>query len=207
VEGLAGSGQWAAGSGAGPAAGSSANCQLPTANSYDVAIIGAGPAGSTLAALLARRGVAVLLIDREEFPRDKLCGEFLSYDALPVLEPLGIVDAIDVRGAPRIEHCRVVGRRRTYEFDFPHAARGVSRFYFDDLLRRTAIANGAQFRVEPAILPAPAKVTAGAWGRWGRYDQQLGRAFVTDKKHRNFGFKRHYRGAVDSTIEIGRAHV
>ena len=51
----------------------------------DVAILGAGPAGSTLAALLAARGVDVLLADRDRFPRDKVCGEFLSWDALPIL--------------------------------------------------------------------------------------------------------------------------
>ena len=39
-----------------------------------------------------------------------------------------------------------------------------------------------------------ARVVAGAWGRWGRFDQQLQRAFVRDRSHRNFGFKRHYRG-------------
>src|SRR6266576_6794386 len=89
----------------------------------DVAIVGAGPGGSTLAALLARRGLSVALIDRDTFPRDKLCGEFLSYDALPIVERLGV----DLAGAPEIRRCRVVGRRRTYEFEFPHAARGVSR--------------------------------------------------------------------------------
>ncbi|HUJ16164.1 MAG TPA: FAD-dependent oxidoreductase, partial [Thermoanaerobaculia bacterium] len=52
-------------------------------NAFDVAIVGAGPAGSTLAALLAKRGASVALIDRDSFPRDKVCGEFLSYDALP----------------------------------------------------------------------------------------------------------------------------
>ena len=102
----------------------------------DVAVVGAGPAGSTLAALLAERGLAVALIDRDEFPRDKLCGEFLSYDALPIAEMLGI----DLTAAPQITRCRVVGRKRIYEFDFPHAARGVSRLYLDDALRRCAIA-------------------------------------------------------------------
>nr|MDP9362130.1 hypothetical protein [Acidobacteriota bacterium] len=50
-----------------------------------------------------------------------------------------------------------------------------------------------------------ARVVAGAWGRWGRFDQQLGRAFVRDRSHRNFGFKRHYRGTRDEgrgTIEL-----
>ncbi|HYC91107.1 MAG TPA: FAD-dependent monooxygenase [Thermoanaerobaculia bacterium] len=153
----------------------------------EVAIIGAGPAGSTLAALLAARGVAVTLFDRDAFPRDKLCGEFLSYDALPVVESLGV----SLEGAPRITHCRVVGAR-TYEFDFPHEARGISRLLFDDLLLRTAIARGALFRTSTVSELPAAKVVVGAWGRWGRFDQQLHRSFV-DVKDRNFGFKRHYR--------------
>jgi flavin-dependent dehydrogenase len=158
----------------------------------EVAIVGAGPAGSIVAILLASRGVNVTLFDKEAFPRDKLCGEFLSYDALPILEPLGILDAIDQAGAPRIERCRVIGAR-TYEFEFPHAARGVSRMFFDDLLVRTAEARGAIIRTETVAELPNAKVIAGAWGRWGRFDQQLSRSFV-HAKDRNFGFKRHYRG-------------
>jgi flavin-dependent dehydrogenase len=164
----------------------------------DVAIIGAGPAGSTLAALLAQRGVKVALFDRDAFPRDKLCGEFLSYDALPVLEPLGVVDAIDAAGAPHIERCRVIGSTRTYEFALPHPARGVSRMFFDDLLLRTATANGAQRHdgeIVTSLDDIQATVIVGAWGRWGRFDQQLQRAFARDRSHRNFGFKRHYRAA------------
>jgi flavin-dependent dehydrogenase len=161
--------------------------------------------------LLARRGVSVALIDRDEFPRDKLCGEFLSYDALPVLAPLGIMEEIDERqGAPRITHCRVIGRRGTYEFEFPHAARGVSRLFFDDLLVRTAARLGATrldgwtaetigatitIKRGGETRTIEAKAIAGAWGRWGRFDTQLGRAFVQDRTHRNFGFKRHYFAA------------
>jgi flavin-dependent dehydrogenase len=161
----------------------------------DVAIIGAGPAGSTLAALLAARGVRVTIHDRDTFPRDKLCGEFLSYDALPVLEPLGVIDEIDRAGSPHIERCRVVGARRTYEFALPHSARGVSRLFFDDLLLRTAAQRGAK-RADGVTVTSleelDAKIVVGAWGRWGRFDQQLHRGFVTDHSHRNFGFKRHY---------------
>ena len=171
----------------------------------DLAIIGAGPAGSTLAALLAARGVSVALYDRDAFPRDKLCGEFLSYDALPVLEPLGVVDEINRAGAPHIDRCRVVGSKRTYEFAFPHPARGVSRFYFDDLLLRVAERSGAR-RTTPGLVTdlaeVNAKIIVGAWGRWGRFDQQLGRAFVRDQAHRNFGFKRHYRPGSGNVIEL-----
>lgn len=168
----------------------------------DVAIIGAGPAGSTLAALLAKRGVRVALYDRDVFPRDKLCGEFLSYDALPILEGLGVLDAIDAAGAPQISRCRVVGAK-TYTFDLPHAARGVSRLFFDDLLLRTAKANGAVVHEGVTVSSLPeAKVIVGAWGRWGRFDQQLARGFVRDRSHRNFGFKRHFTGPATDTIDL-----
>src|SRR6266542_4106873 len=169
--------------------------------SVDVAIVGAGPAGSTLAALLAQRGCSVALLDRDSFPRDKLCGEFLSYDALSIVEKFGI----DLRDAPAITRCRVVARRRTYEFEFPRAARGVSRLLLDDLLLRNATSAGAQSfesctvtsvsrdRVQSDRGEIAARVVVGAWGRWGRFDQQLDRPFVRDRSHRRFGFKRHYR--------------
>jgi flavin-dependent dehydrogenase len=167
----------------------------------DVAIVGAGPGGSALAALLARRGYSVALIDRDAFPRDKLCGEFLSYDALPIIESLGV----DLGCTPHIDRCRIVGRHRTYKFDFPHPARGVSRTLLDAALHLCAVENGAQAITATATAVSRhtvtsesgivnARVVAGAWGRWGRFDQQLQRAFVRDRSHRNFGFKRHYRG-------------
>ncbi|HEV2721551.1 MAG TPA: FAD-dependent monooxygenase, partial [Thermoanaerobaculia bacterium] len=164
----------------------------------EVAIIGAGPAGSTLAALLARRGIAVALIDRDTFPRDKLCGEFLSYDALPVLDALGVTLA----EAPVIDRCRVVARHRRWEFALPHSARGVSRLLLDDLLFRTAVAAGATPITTTAtdLTTTNARVVVGAWGRWGRFDTQLERSFVRDRAHRNFGFKRHYRGATDANV-------
>ena len=170
----------------------------------DVAIVGAGPAGSTLAALLAKRGVRVAVYDRDLFPRDKLCGEFLSYDALPVLEGMGVLAALDAAGPARIRRCRIAGAR-TYEFDLPQEARGVSRFFFDDLLLRHAEACGAVRRdgvTVGSLEELEAKIVVGAWGRWGRFDQQLERAFVRDRSHRNFGFKRHFTGPGTDAIEL-----
>lgn len=177
----------------------------------DVAIIGAGPAGSMLAALLARRGASVLLVDRDTFPRDKVCGEFLSYDALPLLDA-PTLQAIDEAGAPAIRRGRIVGRRHTLEFALPAAARGVSRRFLDDLLLQRARVAGASVVEGCAatdlttgegssrlmvdrdgeMTRIEASVVAGAWGRWGRFDQKLGRSFVHDKRTRSFGFKRHY---------------
>lgn len=177
----------------------------------DVAVVGAGPAGSTLAALLAARGVSVAIIDRDELPRDKVCGEFLSYDALPVLERLGVTAELDRLNAPPIDHCRIVGSRRTYEFAFPQSARGVSRYAFDEILLRNAAARGAMrldgwtatellndgrgvvIERDGERRTIRSAAVAGAWGRWGRFDQQLQRSFVRDRSRRHFGFKRHYR--------------
>jgi flavin-dependent dehydrogenase len=67
--------------------------------------------------------------------------------------------------------------------------------FFDDLLLRTAETSGAQRRdgeTVTALEEIGATVIVGAWGRWGRFDQQLQRGFVRDRSHRNFGFKRHY---------------
>lgn len=170
-------------------------------NTFDVAIIGAGPAGSTLAAILARAGRSVALYDRDTFPRDKVCGEFLSYDALPILEAFGI----RLDDAPAIGRCRVIGRHRMLEFEFPHAGRGVSRRLLDGLLFDFAVQSGAQPFTGTnvtSLRDLDAHVIVGAWGRWGRFDTQLRRAFVRDRTHRNFGFKRHYRGPSDGTIDL-----
>jgi geranylgeranyl reductase family protein len=55
----------------------------------DVVVVGAGPAGSATAALLAQRGHDVLVLDSARFPRDKVCGEGLSPEAWPILDEMG----------------------------------------------------------------------------------------------------------------------
>src|ERR1041385_2936405 len=64
----------------------------------DVCIIGAGPAGSTCAFYLARQGVNVLLLDKEKFPRDKLCGDAVCSPAHVHLRRMGVLQAIEAEG-------------------------------------------------------------------------------------------------------------
>jgi geranylgeranyl reductase family protein len=75
--------------------------------SADVAVIGAGPAGSAAALVLARSGLDVVLIERARFPRDKACGDGLMPDALAALRALGVADRV-LAGA------RVLGALRIY---------------------------------------------------------------------------------------------
>jgi len=57
-------------------------------NSYDAIVIGAGPAGSTAAFLLASHGFSVLILDKNAFPRDKLCGGLLTWKTVGLLESI-----------------------------------------------------------------------------------------------------------------------
>src|SRR6478735_11823770 len=62
---------------------------------FDVAIVGAGPAGSAAAILLARAGWSVALVERQAFPRRKVCGECIAASNLALLDALGIGAAVD----------------------------------------------------------------------------------------------------------------
>lgn len=180
----------------------------------DVVIIGAGPGGSTLAALLARSGADVIVLDRETFPRDKVCGEFLSWDALPILQEIGALEKLDAAGARKIDRCAIVLHGREYQFSFPAPARGITRRALDETLLDIARSHGAATlegwsvtRVEPRganpgfllaknrngdEMKIDAGTLVGAWGRWGRLDIQMQRRFARETRRRHFGFKRHY---------------
>jgi flavin-dependent dehydrogenase len=67
--------------------------------SADILIVGAGPGGSAAAILLARAGLRVTVVDRAAFPRDKPCSEYMSPEALRVLDRLGVLDDLEAAGS------------------------------------------------------------------------------------------------------------
>ena len=73
----------------------------------DVIIVGAGPAGSALAILLAQEGYSVLLLEKEVFPRDKVCGDLVSAKGLFHLKRLGCYEKIASRGFTPIRRTSV----------------------------------------------------------------------------------------------------
>ncbi len=127
----------------------------------DLVVIGGGPAGATLAALAAKRGVATLVIEKDRFPRDKVCGEFVSAEGCAVLARLGVLDAITSRGAMPMESCLLAdpkGRSVASPLpDLPRAGRtalGISRAVLDETLLRHAASCGALVR-ERAVATGP----------------------------------------------------
>ena len=112
----------------------------------DVVVVGAGPAGSITALVLARAGARVRLIDRARFPRDKLCGDTLNPGSLAMLDRLGISTPIRARAAP-VTGMLVTGPGARVSADYPHGLCGVSmtRRDLDLILLNAAIDSGAHF--------------------------------------------------------------
>ena len=117
----------------------------------EVAVIGAGPAGSTLAALLAERGRDVLLLEKERHPRFHI-GESLLPLNLPLFERLGVADEMARIGMPKFGAEFVSPwHKQTVTFDFAHAldksfpsAYQVRRSEFDHILFKNAVRKGAR---------------------------------------------------------------
>jgi len=131
---------------------------MATGEPYDAIVIGGGPAGSTTAGLLAKRGARVLVLEREQFPREHV-GESLLPASLPILEELGVRQAVEDAGFLKKYGATMVWgsspdpwswyfqeTNRTY----PHAYQ-VVRAQFDEILLRHAAGLGADVREEHRV--------------------------------------------------------
>jgi geranylgeranyl reductase family protein len=132
---------------------------------FDVAVIGGGPAGSVCAAFCATSGLRVVLIEREKFPREKVCGDCLNPECWPVLRRLGIDQR--VRAWPHgvldwVEFINV--RDRHLRIDLPrgeNAEIAIKRSAFDSILLERARELGAEVR-EASTLTSIEK-SDGGW--------------------------------------------
>ncbi|MBB5829413.1 geranylgeranyl reductase family protein [Micromonospora carbonacea] len=120
-------------------------------NDADVIVVGAGPGGSATAYHLARHGVRVLLLEKTEFPREKVCGDGLTPRAVRQLIRMG-VDTSTEAGWLHNRGLRVIGGGVRLELDWPDLASfpnyGLvrTRLDFDDLLAQRAVSAGAKLR-------------------------------------------------------------
>ncbi len=177
----------------------------------DVAVIGGSLAGSAAAGALARGGASTAVLEKALFPRPKICGEFLSHEAAPVLERAGALEEIRASGAETIGRFALVrpnGRR--VEADLPAPVLSLSRSRLDALVAAAAARHGAQIRFGVAVTSFEgnlrngfrvttdgatlrARVLVGAWGRYSPLDGRLGRGFF-GLPAPLFGFKKHLKG-------------
>src|SRR5205823_1372163 len=133
---------------------------------FDVAIVGGGPAGSSCAAFCAAAGLRTLVLEREKFPREKVCGDCINPACWPVLERLGVTEQI--RNLPHCafnagEFIAIDGRR--LRINLPGGAKGevaIKRSQFDSLLLDRARTLGAEIR-EQATLIALDRTAAKDW--------------------------------------------
>lgn len=108
-------------------------------SSVEQLVIGGGPAGSMLAMRLAAVGKKVVLLEKEQEAHHKVCGEFLSQEAIEYLDQLG-VDPAQLGAAP-IRHVRLHAGHKTSEEKLPFTAMSLSRRVLDEaLLTRAALA-------------------------------------------------------------------
>jgi 2-polyprenyl-6-methoxyphenol hydroxylase-like FAD-dependent oxidoreductase len=136
--------------------------------SFDAVIVGAGLAGSAAAILLARAGWAVALIERQRFPRRKVCGECLAASNWPVLQALGIADAFRALAGSELKQVTLMHGRRAVTADLPPAldprhawGRALGREVLDTLLLEQARAEGAT-----VFQPCAVQEIRGVPGEW-----------------------------------------
>lgn len=111
---------------------------------WEVLVVGAGPAGAMAAHQLARSGVKVMLLDRDQFPRGKVCGCCLNAAALDVLKRFGLPDPVKALGGAALRDFQIACGGRTATVPIPGGA-AISRGRFDAALVTAAIDAGAAF--------------------------------------------------------------
>jgi flavin-dependent dehydrogenase len=160
---------------------------LLTHTHFDLAVIGGGPAGSSAAITAARLGARVVLFEARDYPRHKVCGEFVSAEALHVLASLlekwPAAQAM-FEAAPAIQRTRLWLGRRVMEAPVSPAALSITRYILDAQLWSAARAVGVATRANcevssvegdgPFQLPTScgdysAKTLIVAAGRWSQF--------------------------------------
>lgn len=193
-----------------------------TSDNYDVIVVGGGPAGTSAAIHLAGSGARVLLVEQKKFPREKLCGEFISPECLEHFRRLGVAESMGRAGGVRVSETLFYSRRGASisvpsEW-FSHGetlALGLSRAEMDERLfrrareagvdvledaRATALlmedgrARGVRLKMDVGVREYGALVTVDATGR----SRALSRLVEKRARHKRapfVAFKTHVSGA------------
>jgi len=161
---------------------------------YDVAIIGGGPAGSSAALHLCRAGFSVCLLEKARFPRETVCGEFLSTEVSECLKSLGLFEEFLALSPNPLRHFRLFhSAENAADALLPSPVYGLRRGVFDSFLLDSARNAGTDvvqpgdvqsvakngsvftlaFNAEGLMSKINARSVVGAYGRWNALDRQL----------------------------------
>jgi len=173
-----------------------------------VIIVGGGLAGLTAAIHLSKIGVAVIVIEKNEFPKHKVCGEYISNEVVPYIEWLDInLSLLKPTSINQLQFSTENGKSITIEL--PLGGFGISRYALDAFLYNKALENGCkiiqdtvesidfkenEFTIRTAdntVLQA--EIVIGAFGKRSNIDQKLNRKFI-QKKSSWLAVKAHYKG-------------
>lgn len=173
----------------------------------DVIIIGGGLAGLTSALHLSKQGFNVTLIEKHDFPRHKVCGEYVSNEILAYLHWLQVdVESLYPTHIQELEFTTEGGQMNRVRL--PLGGIGISRYALDDLLYQQAKSNGCTiviatvtgisfsadtFTVSFQDQVLRSKIVLGAYGKRSNIDQLLSRDFIT-KTSPWMAVKAHYSG-------------
>lgn len=174
----------------------------------DVCILGGGLAGLTAAIDLAQKGYQVVVIEKDSYPKHKVCGEYISNEVIDYFKEIEF-PLSDLKPA-QIKHLKISNNHgATIETDLPLGGFGLSRFTFDHALAEHAQKNGAEIWQDTVQTIAisvsadqftvtcksgneiTAKQVIGAYGKRSKLDKTINRDFIK-KKTPWIAFKAHY---------------
>ena len=175
---------------------------------FDIVIIGGGLAGLCNAIHLSKKGKSVLLIEKNEYPKHKVCGEYISNEVLPYLNFLE-VNPFDF-GAVKIKEFQLsTTKNNLISAKLPMGGFGISRYQLDFILSEKAKENGVTI-LEDSVINVDfkndvfsietkenkiynSKITIGAFGKRSLLDVKMERDFIK-KKSPYLGVKIHVKG-------------
>lgn len=166
---------------------------------YDVAIVGGGLAGLSLAIQLNRLSYTVILFEKEQYPFHKVCGEYISLESWDFLNDLGIdLDAINVPIINKLQLSAINGK--LLEQSLPLGGFGISRYKLDSTLVQIARAEGVnilentkvnntrfsgdEIIIESSLQTYRAKLVAGSYGKRSNIDIKWKRRFSLAEKNK-----------------------